>query len=401
MTESATVTEFTKPLVSMIEQVSQGDLVPVAGLSPPAKNGSSPPAWMKPDDIAAAHAMAEALAAEVRANPADVRLLARAQSLGKDGDRAMVAPLALYDKKVKGVLAANQEGSPINRTLLDLKMQMDLINPAVLRQKPLPVRFTLGILSRLPKGPEVLKMIYESRETVSTTVNGLVENLRVDADNLEANVEDLARIYKGLLDGQRLVERDIYVGHLTIDLIKSDLQSVPAGPERDNVDQFLADLSTQVVFLMDEEQLNYQFFAGAQAVTKITTAQLHQIRNLGRLLQRSVLANLALNVAASELRTSMELTRKMSDAIGATVRDTAGQLKDMGVDMARMRSQGGVSLEALEGACQDMEAFFSAQALANATIIEQAGMTMHRLADMSGRLRRRVEGGHESMVGNA
>lgn len=396
----ALVQQTMAPLVMAMEEAKKGDLVPVAGLSPVAddKLAASPPKWMTQEQKAAARQMADSLVAEVKASPADVRLLARAQALGKESERTMVQPLALYEKKVKVVLQENQEGSKANLTLLDVKRNMDLVNPAVLRSKPLPVRWALGILKRAPKGDEVLKMIYENRETVMSTVNGLVENLRVDAENIEANLEDLANIYRGLLSGQQLIERDIYVGQLVIEDLKHYIERMDQGPERQNVEQFTADLTNQVIFLQDEENLNLQFFAGAQAVAKLTMAQLHNIRGLGRLMQRSVLANLGLSVAASELRVSMDLSRQISQGIGNTVRDTATQLNTMGTDMAKMRSEGGVDLQAIEDSCTQMEQFFETQAKANLVIIEQGGKTMRRLADMSNRLRSRVEGGHDSMT---
>lgn len=381
-------------------EMTKGELAIPAELTPPVSEDLTPvrPKWMKPEDESEAQKMAEALVAEVKASPADVRLLLKAQALGQDGNRMMVQPLALYDKKVTIALRDNQEGSKVNQTLLDLKRQMDLVNPAVLRSKPLPVRWTLGLLSKVPDGDKVLKMIYESRETVRSTVNGLVENLRIDADNIEANVEDLAQIYRDLLTSQQAIERDIYVGQMVLRDLKEHLASMDEGPERENVMQFTADLTTQVISLMGEENLNLQFFAGAQALAKLSTAQLHNIRNLGRLLQRSVLANLGLNVAAGELVTSMQLTKQLGDAISNTVSQTAADLKKAGSEMTRMRSQGALNLAALESACSDMEQFFEGMARANGQIIELGGQTMRHLEGMTSRLRRRVESGHASMV---
>ena len=395
----AVIDQAIAPLEIAIAEAKKGDLVPVTGLSP-AKQGDQltpeAPNWMTQNHLDEARRMADALVADVKASPADVRLLTKAQALGKDSERTMVQPLALYEKKVKLVLVENQEGSKANQTLLEIKKNMDLVNPAVLRATPLGG--FLGMFKKLPGADKVLAIIYENRETVMSTVDGLVENLRIDAENLEANVEDLAAIYSGLLTGQRLIERDIYVGQLVVVDLKQYLSTMQQGPERDNVAQFTADLSNQVIFLMDEENLNLQFFAGAQAVAKLTTAQLHNIRNLGRLLQRSVLASLGLSVAASELKVSMDMTRQLSQAIGNTVRDTAGRLDQMGTDMAAMRSEGGIDLAQLEAACTHMESFFTKMAESNNLVIERGGQTMRRLGDMSARLRSRVEGGHESMV---
>lgn len=402
-TDVAAIENVLAPMQGAIDAAKKGDLV-VAGLSPVKdKSSLSPerPKWMTEQDETAAQGMAKNLVSEVKRNPGDVRLLSKAQSLGADGDKQMVQPLALYEKRVTVTLRDNQEGSTSRKTLLDVKRQMDLVNPAVLRNKPLPIRWALGLLSRMPKGDEVLKMVYENRATVTSTVNGLVTDLRMDADAKEADLEDVARIYEQLLAGQRLIERDIYVGQLVIEQLKKHLTTMEDGPEKDNVTQFVADLTTAVIFRMDEENMNLQFFAGAQAYAKLCISHLHLVRNLIPLLQRSVMANLGLNVATAELEASTRMTREISDAIGNTVADTAGRLEKTGERLAKMRAEGGINLERLEEACSAMERFFEKQAEANQLIIEQGGTTMRKLGDMSGRLRRRVESGHESMLEGA
>ncbi len=398
------VTAEKPALAGIIEEVhSKGALVPVE-LTPPSQGDNLTPTrpnWMKSEDESQARGMAEALMAEVKASPADVRLLLKAQTLGEEGNRMMTPAVGLYEKKVAGVMKSNQEGNMVDKTLLDIKMQMDLVNPAVLKTKPLSVRM-LGIampfISRVPKGNEVIKMIYEVRESVMSTVKGLVENLRVEADNLEANVEDLAMIYRDLLRGQQFIERDIYVGQLVIQSLKEYIAAMPEGPERENVQRFAADLTTQVISLMGEENLNMQFFAGSQAIAQLTTGQLQNIRGVSRVLVRAVLANLANAVAAEELLGSMRTTKMIGDAISTTMRDTAASLKQGGEEMTRMRSQGLFDLGKLQESCSLYEQFYETQLQANQLVLEQGGKTMRELEGMTSRLRRRVESGHESMI---
>lgn len=384
-----------------IEGASKGELIPVDDLSPQENRDVNPerPKWMSDEDDAAAKAMATALVGEVKANPADVRLMLRVGQLGEEGTKQLEPSIALYEKRISGVMDDNQQGSAANLTLMELHKQVELVNPAVLKTKPIPTRL-LGWAGRkkLPGAQQVIDMIYENRESVKSTIDGLSRNLIVIADDLRENVEDLACIYDGLLKGQRLIERDIYVGQLAIQELTAYLGSMDPGPEYDNVQQFLADMTAQVVLLMDEENLNLQFFAGAQGVVKLTMSQLKNITGLGRLLKRSVIANLGLSVAARELQSSMEVTEQMRTAIGTTVTDTAGRLEDMGGRMAEMRAKGGVDLDKLEEACQSMERFFAQQARANEVIITQGAVSMNRLADMSSRLRKRAEGGHAGVL---
>jgi len=397
------VAQATGPLIVAMEEAKKGDLVPVVGLSPVTSDDKLMPVapkWMKQTQAAEAHHMADALIADVKASPADVRLLTRAQTIGREGERSMVQPLALYQKKVAVAFKANQEGNKTNQTILDVKRNIDLVNPAVIRAMPIAKRWTLGIVKHLPNGEEVLKKIYENRETVESTINGLVESLRVDAEAKEADIEDIATIYSGLLTAQQLIERDVYVGQLVIQALKKHLTTMEAGPEKDNVSNFVADLTTAVIFRMNEENANLQFFAGAQNFAKLATAQIHLLRNMAPLLQRSVMAALGLNVANAELATSMKLTGDIAEAIGNTLASTARNQEEMVGHMIEMRSKGGISLDRLEEACSTLERVFEKQAQANQLIIEQGGTTMRRLADMSARLRSRVEGGHESMVGS-
>lgn len=273
-----------------------------------------------------------------------------------------------------------------------------MINPSAVEKVPIHYKVALIFSrTRFPGSQEVLNIISERRETIKSTIDGLKEGLWRMKDDLVENMNDLVSIYEGLLKGQRLTERDIYIGQLLHGEISKFLSEITDEIARQNIEQVLADLTSQVINLQTEENANMQFFAGAQALAKLTRQQIQNITGLSGLLARTVLANLGLRAVASELGRSLAVTEQMKKAIGDTIADTGTQINQYGDQLNAARANAMINLEGLRKGCEELESFFTKQSDANRMIIKEGMSTSRSLSDMTSRLRKRVEGGHETI----
>lgn len=349
------------------------------------------PAWMKADEQIELQNKVDLFMDAIKEDPTSIQLSNRVYDLGKEGARALMPHTNLFEKNMAEIMKDSQEGSPVNATLLKIKQEMDTINPAIIKEQPIAVRALVFFKKhRLPKADEILETIYTRRETVKSTIDGLEKGLWASRDKLMENLADLEGIYNGLLEGHRLIERDIYFGQLVHAKLSDFVNEVTEPIAKENLEQLLADITTQIINLQTEENANVQFFAGARAMVKLTRQQISNINGMTGLLKRTVLANLGLRAAATELQQSVAVTEAMKEAIGKTIADTGKQINQMGDTLTDARSKAMISLEGLEEGCRQLEEFFEKQANANREVIAKGGETSRRLAELTGKMKSRI-----------
>ena len=344
------------------------------------------------------------MTAGIKVNPADIRLSMHVSNLGKGGAVALLPHTELFEQKLSAVMKEATEGSSTQTSLIAIEVQLDTINPAVLRNTEMGFKQKAFVLfsrtvSRLPKGEEILNLIAERRETVMSTIKGIKSGLWSQKDLLLTNLADLFNIYEGLLAGHRLIEEDIYFAQELHVRVKEIVETLEVGSlERQNMEQFLADLTAAIVRLQTEENANMQFFAGTQQMANATRSQVSNIETYMSLMERAVLANLGLRVAAAQLAKSVAVTGQLRDAIGQTMVDTAGQIADSGEKAAMARAEAAINIDKLEEGCAILEAHFDKMALMNTEIIDKGTQTSRRLQELTGRMRAGGEGGHEGII---
>lgn len=385
---------------------SKGELVPLGqnplqGSTADSLPDAMRPEWMSDEEAEKLNVASDTFVTALKSNAHDIGLSDQMAKLGKASGEQMLPYTSLFERKVSVLMKQNQEGSPVSGTLLQVKQQMDLVNPAVIRSRTIPLKilfFSLGFIRRLPNGQEVLDQIYANRETVSSLITGLKKNLFVISENLRKDQVEIRKIYTGLYMGQRLLERDIYFGHVLAQKMKSFVESMPEGNDKENVKAALAELIARLIFLKDEELANQQFFANARMMDTLTRGQIHNIVNLSRLLERSVLASLGLAVTAAELAESVKITGALRDAIGTTLVDTAETIERTSETLIAQRAEGGIDIDKLTDATAAIERAIDLHRKANDRIISDGGQTLERLEQMTSRLRAHNDGGHASML---
>ena len=364
------------------------------------------PAKMSDEDASGTDVQVREMMVSIKEDPGSIELSMEIDKLGGDSANAMIPHTQLFEKKLSVVMEDSKPESPTNMTLTQLKRHLDTVNPSIVRNEEIDFKEKfMGIfnrtVSRVPKGSELLDIIYERKETVGSVVNGLKERLFEQKDMLQKNMVDLVGIYKGLQAGNVLLQRDIYFGQLLHVAAKEFCDTLEAGSmERINMEQFLADLTSIVLGLMTQEAANLQFFAGTQDLSRGTRGQVSNITRYSRLMQDTVLANLGMRVAAKALEASVETTNMMKDTIGNTMVDTAKTIARTGEAIVKSRADATINLDKLEEGFNILNEHYENMAKGNQQIIEFGTKTSARMQAMTETIRNRVESGHSGLLGS-
>jgi hypothetical protein len=395
---------------SMTNQSTSGELVPISETEvlqefsdvgiPTEMQPRKPKALSDEDNETLQQKVSEWLEL-VKSDPASLQLSSDIYQLGTEAANEVMPHTKLYDTMISGIMGEQQKG-PVEGTrdynLLQYKQHMDLVNPAILAKQPIPVRFVgwLGVKG-LPGADKVLDIIYENKETVKTAVDGLKLGLMANSNQLDAQLADLIIIYNGLRKADALLKNDIYFGqllHVAIHRLVNDLDD---GLGKQNLETVLADLTTQVNSLLVEENMYTQFFAGSQQTAKMVRYQQNQLKQMVRLMENAVLANLGLKVVANSLAKSVDMTAAMGNIIADTMADTGHTTEKTSEKLRNARIKGNINLDKLKEGMEALERTFIAEANANKLIIEKGVQVSQQVSAMTDKLEAHLDNSENSM----
>ena len=195
------------PVLAQVTEVSgQGALTPVQA---PSNLVPVRPRHLAVQDIQAIETKADEFIEKIKQDPSNWQLGNFVFSLGQDIMEQTQAQVSLYDRKMGQVLksVATDASSPVGKNILAIKTELDKVNPTMVAKTEAPFQTKmLGLftrtVNRLPKGDELLRIIAERRETVNSTIDGIRDHLRNEADQVAFDAAELSVICDALKEIQ-------------------------------------------------------------------------------------------------------------------------------------------------------------------------------------------------------
>jgi hypothetical protein len=339
---------------------------------------------------------AQQFAESVIGDPSHFELGERIFDLGSSARNLIDTQVSLFDTAIGVVLKdINAEGEDtFQGNMMQLKMNIDQINPAmVAREECISEkvgRIFKKTVKRLPKGEEILTIIYERRETTRSTIMGLQNHLRKHGETVNLHAAELITICNTLKDCQPPLHEEIYWGQLAWRFISEYLEKVADPMVRENITMLTADLATAVVDNQQLDNMNLQTRYGGGLTIRNARHVGRVIRSTSTLLG-GVAGALAVRAAAAQQLQTMEVANMMQDAIGQTMVDTAEQVGEAVVASAQQAARMDKNIGFLQEACNKYE--FAAQALTQvcANTIKLASLSSNKLNEMNTLLRSRAD----------
>jgi hypothetical protein len=339
---------------------------------------------------------AQQFAESVFSDPTNFELGDRIFDLGSSARNLIDTQVSLFDNAIGVVLKdINAEGEDtFQGNMMQLKMHIDQINPAmVARQECISEkvgRIFKKTIKRLPKGEEILTIIYERRETTRSTILGLQNHLRKHGETVNLHAAELITICNTLKDCQPSLHEEIYWGQLAWRSMTERLENVTDPMVRENITMLTADLATAVVDNQQLDNMNLQTRYGGGLTIRNARHVGRVIRSTSTLLG-GVAGALAVRAAAAQQLETMKMANMMQDAIGQTMVDTAEQVGKAVVASAQQAARMDKNIAFLQEACNKYE--FAAQALTQvcANTIKVASLSSNKLNEMNTLLRSRAD----------
>ncbi len=384
------------PVLSEVTQVSgQGALTPVQA---PSNLEPVQPKHLTVEDIQAIETKADEFLEKIKADPSDWQLGNFVFSLGQEIMDETQAQVTLYDRKMGNVLknVAADDSSPVGKNILAIKMELDKVNPTMVARAEMPFqKKMLGLftktVNRLPKGDEVLKIIAERRETVNSTIDGIRDHLRNEADQVAFDASELSTICDTLKEIQPRLQERIYLGQIIWQKLMDHMGTIEDPRNKEALTTLTSDLAMAVVDLQTIDNSNLQTRFGGEMMVRNSHLVRRLVQRTDMILSTAVKNALAVRVAAEQQMETMQHLDMVQKAAAETMKDTAKVIGNAAIKGAKMSQSMTVNIDALEEACQTYEQAFETYALISQETINIASQSSNALGKMNDRFRARTD----------
>ncbi len=382
-------------LAEVVEVSGQGALTPVQA---PSNLVPVQPRHLAVQDIQAFEAKANEFIEKIKQDPSNWQLGNFVFSLGQDIMEQTQAQVSLYDRKMGEVLknVATDASSPVGKNILAIKTELDKVNPTMVAKTEAPFQTKmLGLftrtVNRLPKGDEILRMIAERRETVNSTIDGIRNHLRNEADQVAFDAAELSVICDSLKEIQPRLQEQIYLGQVIWQKLMDHVKTVNDIRIKEALTTLTSDLAMAVVDLQTIDNSNLQTRFGGEMMVRNSHLVKRLVQRTDMILSTAVKNALAVRVAAEQQMDTLKHLDMVQQAAAETMKDTARVIGNAAIKSAQMSQSMTVNIQALEEACNTYEQAFETFALISQETINIASQSSTALGKMNDRFRARTD----------
>ncbi|MCP4673368.1 MAG: tellurite resistance protein, partial [Desulfobacula sp.] len=376
------------PILDEITEASgQGALTPV---QTPDNLEPIQPRHLSVEDIQDIESKADEFVEKVKLEPSDWQLGNFIFGLGQEIMAQTQAQVTLYDRKMGNVLknVATDDSSPVGKNILAIKTELDKVNPTMVSKTEMPFpKKMLGLftktVNRLPKGDEILRVIAERRETVNSTIDGIRDHLRNEADQVAFDAAELSTICDSLKEIQPKLQEEIFLGQIIWQKLMEYLNAVDDPRAKEALTTLNSDLAMAVVDLQTIDNSNLQTRFGGEMMVRNSHLVRRLVQRTDMILSTAVKNALAVRVAAEQQMETMQHLDMVQSAAAETMKDTANVIGNAAIKGAKMSQSMTVNIDALEEACQTYEQAFETYALISKETINIATQSSNALGKMN------------------
>lgn len=286
---------------------------------------------------------------------AQARTKASVEAMGLNLQKEAARRSAMLKQPISQLMKAGDEGGPVATSLIDLKLQVESLDPAKLDLESGWLTRTLGYI---PGIGTPLKRYFSRYESASTTIDAIISSLKNGQEQLKRDNITLAEDQKAMRALTLKLEQAIKLGQLIDQKLQDSLSTevLESDPRHKFVtEELLFPLRQRIQDLQQQLLVNQQGFLTTEMVTRNNK---ELIRGVNRALNVTVSA-LQVAVTLALALANQKIVLKKIQAITSTteqlIADTAARLKTQGADIQKQASGSMLDIEVLKTAFADIK----------------------------------------------
>lgn len=277
-----------------------------------------------------------------------------AESMGMDLQKQAAKKSEILKQQIGKIAKDEGEGGQVANSLVDLKMQVEDLDPARLDLDP---GWFSRLLGHLPGVGTPLKRYFTRYESAQTVIAAIVRSLEVGRDQLNRDNVNLVEDQKGMYDLTGKLAKAIKLAQRIDQKLDAKLKGMAPGSEQHKfvAEELLFPLRQRIIDLQQQLAVNQQ---GVLVTEGIIRNNKELVRGVNRTLHVTVSAlnvGATLAIALANQKNVLEKVESINKTTGDLIAGTAERLKTQGAQIHKQASTSMIEIDKLKQAFADIK----------------------------------------------
>jgi uncharacterized protein YaaN involved in tellurite resistance len=280
---------------------------------------------------------------------------AAVETIGMNLQKEAARRSAMLKQPLSKMMNDSEEGGAVARSLIDLKMQVEDLDPA---QINLEAGWATRLLGYIPGVGTPVKRYFSRFESASTTIDAIINSLEGGREQLKRDNVTLSADQQAMRDLTHKLDRTIQLAQLIDKQLQSRLDNeiLQDDPRHKFIsEEVLFPLRQRIQDLQQQLLVNQQGFLTTEMIVRNNK---ELVRGVNRALNTTVSAlqvGATLAMALANQRIVLEKVEAINTTTESLITSTAERLKTQGAQIQKQASSSQIKVEVLKQAFSDIK----------------------------------------------
>jgi uncharacterized protein YaaN involved in tellurite resistance len=299
--------------------------------------------------------VARIISTDLNDNAGQEQVKAAVETIGMNLQREAARRSAMLKQPLSKMMQDSEEGSTVAKSLIDLKMQVEDLDPA---QINLEAGWVTRILGYIPGVGTPVKRYFSRFESASTTIDAIINSLEGGREQLKRDNVTLTADQQAMRDLTHKLDRTIQLAQLIDRQLQGrlDTEILQEDPRHKFIaEEVLFPLRQRIQDLQQQLLVNQQGYLTTEMIVRNNK---ELMRGVNRALNTTISAlqvGATLAMALANQRIVLEKVEAINTTTESLIASTAERLKTQGAQIQKQASSSQIKVEVLKQAFADIK----------------------------------------------
>ncbi len=288
-------------------------------------------------------------------NAGQEQVKAAVETIGMNLQREASRRSAMLKQPLSKMMQDSEEGSTVAKSLIDLKIQVEDLDPA---QINLEAGWVTRVLGYIPGVGTPVKRYFSRFESASTSIDAIINSLEAGREQLKRDNVTLTADQQAMRDLTHKLDRTIQLAQLIDSQLQGrlDTEILQDNPRHKFIaEEVLFPLRQRIQDLQQQLLVNQQGYLTTEMIVRNNK---ELMRGVNRTLNTTVSAlqvGATLAMALANQRIVLEKVEAINSTTESLIASTAERLKTQGAQIQKQASSSQIKVEVLKQAFADIK----------------------------------------------
>ena len=276
------------------------------------------------------------------------------ENLGAKAADAAANQSAMLKEPIRALAAKGEDGGEVAKTLVDLKLQVEELDPAKFDLSPGMWTRIIGVIPGVGKP---LKRYFTKFESAQTVIDAILHSLTNGKKMLERDNKTLSMDQNRMRALTIKLENTIKLGmHIDGKLEYSLERDIPADDPRQGFikDELIFPLRQRIQGLQKQLAVNQQGVLAIEIIIRNNKELIRGVELANNTTVNALSVAVIVSMALANQKIVLDKISALNETTDNLIASTAHKLKTQGVEIQKQAAEGGIKIDTLEKAFADI-----------------------------------------------